>query len=128
MHTHIHTYNMHVCVCACVHVCDINMQTHMLTHTHMHTHMHTCTHTCTHMHTLSSTYYISDLKQITPEKLRDILTTVGIRLTPHHMSELLQRMGVKDGCLVDYKAFTNRFMSRSQDGLVHKLISDPTKG
>eukprot|EP00731_Ephydatia_muelleri_P029706 Em0021g229a len=65
---------------------------------------------------------------ITPEKLRDILTTVGIRLTPHHMSELLQRMGVKDGCLVDYKAFTNRFMSRSQDGLVHKLISDPTKG
>ena len=93
-----------------------------------HTHIHTYTHIYMYVQTAMSHLKSSALKQITAEKLRDVLTTVGVRITPYHMTELLQRAGVKDGCLVDYKSFMDRFTSRSRDGLAHSLVSDPHKG
>ena len=63
-----------------------------------------------------------DIFQVTVEDLRRVLHGHGIQATPGHMTELMQRLGMRDTKMIPYKEFLTIFMDCSHGSITDSIL------
>lgn len=58
------------------------------------------------------------------EQIRIVLTEFGIRVTPIQLTEICTKMGYREGQMIKYFDLLAQFTSRSDDGIVHGVLTN----